>query len=91
MERSPNLAEAVARIAPARQSGPGVVLGVVLVATLVAAVFGSGPLVSWAEDRPELEWAVPALERWDEAMQTVGAARAHPAIRAWMREIGGEG
>ena len=87
MDTSKSLAEAVTTIPPGRRRGPGVVLGVLLLASAMAAVLGSGPLLDWAEQRESLEPLLPALTMWDEWMRALGPGKLHPAIRHWMQGL----
>jgi hypothetical protein len=63
---------------------PVLVLRVVLLGCVVAAVFGSAPLLAWTEalpDSPVTAIVQDAATRWNDAMTRIGATEP----RAWLR------
>ena len=64
----------------------------ILAGTLVAAVFGSDILFTWAFNLPlwlgpVREVAVDAARGWHDLMQTTGLADLHPALREAFQEF----
>ncbi len=70
------------RVTPAR------VLGVLLLACVPAAVFGSAPLLAWVDSLPDGEAARllhGMAAAWHGWMSAAGATRLHESLRAFIR------
>lgn len=71
-----------------RRTTPARVLGVLLAACALAAIFGSAPLLAWADSLPDGSAARllhDAASAWNSAMSAIGATRLHDQLRAFMR------
>jgi len=74
--------ETTRRVTPAR------VLGVLAAACALAAIFGSSPLLAWANALPDSQAAgllQAAALSWNTAMSAMGATRLHDWLRAFIR------
>ncbi len=71
-----------------RRTTPAAVLGVLAAACAVAAVFGSAPLLAWANALPDGQAARllgAAALAWHNAMSAAGATRLHDMLRGFIR------
>jgi hypothetical protein len=71
-----------------RRTTPARVLAVLVFACALAAVFGSAPLLAWANALPDGQAArllAAAAQVWHNDMSAIGVTRLHESLRAFIR------
>jgi hypothetical protein len=86
----PGADQRIADAVSSRYGTPVQVLRLLLVASLVAAVFGSAPIAAWARmlpDSPVSVWLQGVSGRWDRSVARLGLGQPYTWLHDFVHDI----